>query len=97
MKEYIILLIYCAVLLLMSFFTFIIYAKDKRMSKGNSAKRIQEKTLLGFTAFGGALGAFLARLVFRHKTNKIYFSFTIYMSLLFELLVLAALLFVYVF
>jgi uncharacterized membrane protein YsdA (DUF1294 family) len=36
--------------------------------------RIAESTLLGFALFGGTVGAFLGRRVFRHKTRKEPFS-----------------------
>ena len=47
-------------------------------------KRIKEKTLLGFTALGGAIGAEIGRRLCHHKTDKSYFSLTIYFSLLLE-------------
>ena len=90
----IILIIYIACLVLFSLITFALYGKDKKMSKKGTEVRIKEKVLLGFAAFGGALGAFLGRLAFRHKTDKIYFSIVIYFSLILQALVLVALLFI---
>ena len=66
------------------------------MAKNNGGpKRIKEKTLLGAVTCGGALGGFLGRIIAHHKTDKSYFSFTIYLSLLLQagilvLLILAA-------
>ncbi|MBQ2471822.1 MAG: DUF1294 domain-containing protein [Acholeplasmatales bacterium] len=85
----IVLIIYIAYLALMSLFTFFLFLKDKKMAeKNHSEVRIKEKTLLSSVVFGGALGGFIGRLVAHHKTNKSYFSFTIYLSLLLQALVL---------
>ncbi len=78
----ILLIIYVIWILLVSIITLILYAKDKKMATKNSGpNRIKEKTLLSTTCLGGAFGAFIARILFRHKTNKIYFSIVIYLSL----------------
>lgn len=93
--ELIILLVYCAVLVFMSLITFFIFGKDKKMAQnGGGPKRIKEKILLGFCALGGAIGGFLGRIVFRHKTDKSYFSFTIYLGMLVQIATLGLLLFV---
>lgn len=85
----IVLLVYVCYLVLASLISFFLFGKDKKMAvKNNSAVRIKEKTLLGITSLGGAIGSFLGRIVFRHKTNKIYFSITIIFSLIMQLLVL---------
>lgn len=78
-----IMIIYICVLAFMSLITFFLFVIDKKKAE-NGSMRIQEKTLLGFTVFGGALGALIGRLVARHKTDKIYFSLTIYFSILTE-------------
>lgn len=81
--------IYIAYLVLMSFFTLILFMKDKKMAeKNHSEVRIKEKTLLASIVFGGAIGGFLGRILAHHKTNKSYFSFTIYLSLLLQVAVL---------
>ncbi len=93
--ELIILLVYCAVLVFMSLITFFIFGKDKKMAQnGGGPKRIKEKILLGFCALGGAIGGFLGRITFRHKTDKSYFSFTIYLGMLVQVATLGLLLFV---
>jgi len=87
--EKIIFIAYCAVLVIMSLFTFFIFGKDKKMAtNGGGPKRIKEKILLGACALGGALGGFLGRIRFHHKTDKKYFSFTIYLGLLAQVAVL---------
>ena len=81
---------YAAYLVLMSLVTMITFIKDKKMAVNNGNEvRIKEKTLLGLVCFGGAIGGFFGRLIAHHKTNKGYFSFTIYLSLLLQLGVLA--------
>jgi uncharacterized membrane protein YsdA (DUF1294 family) len=77
-------------LIFISLITFVIFGIDKSKAKNNK-ERIKEKTLLFYTAFGGALGAFIGRILFRHKTDKIYFSMTIYFSLLLEIVMVVVL------
>ncbi len=92
-KNLIILLSYCGYLVLMSLFALMLYGKDKRMAKKNTEVRVKEKTLLWVVCFGGAIGGFIGRILFHHKTNKSYFSFTIYLSLLLQLAILGLLVF----
>lgn len=76
---------YIAWLVLFSLISFSLFLKDKKMAqKGGGPVRIKEKTLLASCVFGGAVGGFLGRIVAHHKTEKKYFSFTIYVSLLTE-------------
>lgn len=90
--EKIILIIFIAYLLIMSIITFSLFVKDKRMAQKNGNEvRIKEKTLLTNVVCGGAIGGFLGRLYAHHKTEKSYFSLTIYFSLLLELLTLIVL------
>ncbi len=91
MYEKIILAIYIAYLIIMSAIAFLMFKKDKRLALENKT-RIEEKTLLGITIFGGALGAFLGRIINHHKTNKSYFSIVIYLGMLLQVLLLALLL-----
>jgi len=96
MYHKILLLAYIAFIVLMSLVTFFLFVKDKKMAQKNGGpNRIKEKTLLGAVTFGGALGGFIGRIIAHHKTDKSYFSFTIYLSLLLQagvlvLLILAA-------
>lgn len=87
--------IYSGYLVLMSLITLFLFIIDKGKAKKNSgAARIKEKTLLGCVAMGGAVGGFIGRIIAHHKTNKIYFSITIYFSLLLQIAVLLCMLFV---
>lgn len=87
----ILLIIYVIYIVLMSFFTLILFKKDKKRAiKGDI--RIKEKSLLFSSAFGGGLSALIGRIMFHHKTDKKYFSIVIYLSTLCEILVLILLL-----
>ena len=93
-KHLLLLIIYASFLAFMSLITFFLFKKDKKMAQGQGGpKRIKEKTLLGFAALGGALGAELGRRLCHHKTDKSYFSLTIYFSLLLEIALIAVLIF----
>lgn len=54
---------------LMSILAFIQYALDKFLAKARFGVRLREARLLIFGFFGGAVGALLAMLLFRHKTR----------------------------
>lgn len=89
----ILLVVYIVYLVLTSLITFCLFKRDKKMAQNGGGKvRIKEKTLLSFTALGGAIGALIGRILCHHKTEKKYFSFTIYLSLILEIVVLGALL-----
>ena len=79
------------ILLALNGVTFLLYGYDKLASKtGRVRLRISEKTLL-FLAFFGGPGAFIAMLLFRHKTR--HKKFTLFVPLLFviQLVLLCAL------
>jgi uncharacterized membrane protein YsdA (DUF1294 family) len=70
MKEF--LIIYLAVIVVMSIIAFFMYLSDKR--KAEKGKwRTPEATLLGVGVLGGAVGALLGMKCFRHKTKHWYF------------------------
>ena len=84
-----ILIIYLGILLIMSLITFITYGIDKQRAK-KEKERIKEKTLLLLSILGGSIGALFGRIIFHHKTNKMYFSLTIILSLISQIFLLAA-------
>lgn len=87
-------IIYVCFIALLSIITFFLFKKDKKLAEtGKGKMRIKEKTLLGFTAFGGSFGALLSSKIYHHKTDKSYFTFTILISLLVQLIVLGVLLY----
>lgn len=64
---------FLAYLLIVNLITFFLYGIDKRRAV-RKAWRIPESVLMGFAAIGGSVGAFLAMLVFRHKTKHAKFT-----------------------
>ena len=58
----------------MSVLAFCLYGSDKRKAKKGKF-RTPESVLLGFSFFGGAIGALLGMKMFRHKTKHWYFWF----------------------
>lgn len=58
---------------LINAWTFAMFGWDKYCSE-TGRWRVPESTLIGWAAFGGTPGAYLARRVFRHKTRKQPFS-----------------------
>ena len=77
-------LVYLLILLSVSLLAFFLYGIDKKLA-GVGEGRIPEKVLLGLAALGGAVGAFFGRILFRHKTNKAYFSLVIILSLVLQI------------
>lgn len=75
----------------LNFATFIVYGLDKLFA-AQHATRIPEYVLY-FTAFaGGAAGALAAMQLFRHKTAKTSFQFTLAFIVLLEILFFLAIL-----
>lgn len=74
----------------MSLLSFCLFLSDKKKAK-NGEMRTKEKTLLLSAVLNGAFGAFMGRIVAHHKTDKSYFSFTIYIGMLLETVVLVVL------
>ncbi len=66
------LLVYAALLLVLSLTALCLYINDKSRAKRRKW-RIPEKVLLGFGFLGGSLGALVGMKVFRHKTKHWYF------------------------
>ncbi|MCR5705494.1 MAG: DUF1294 domain-containing protein [Acholeplasmatales bacterium] len=86
MYNNIIVVAYIAWLALASLCAFYLYCKDKKMAQKNSGpNRIKEKTLLSIACMGGAIGSLLGRVVAHHKTDKVYFSFIINISLIVQI------------
>lgn len=64
--------IYVYFLAAVSVVAFVLYGADKAKAKAG-AWRIPERVLLCLGFFGGAAGALLGMLLFRHKTKHWYF------------------------
>lgn len=67
-----ILIVYLAVLLVMSIVTLILFAVDKKRAQrgASGAERLPERTLLLAMSFGGAAGGLIGMYALRHKTDK---------------------------
>lgn len=79
----ILLIAYLGLMLIMSLIALVAFVKDKKLAiKGK--ERTKEKKLLFFAVFFGSIGAFLGRIIAHHKTDKSYFSITIYFSMLLQ-------------
>ena len=59
-------------LVIINLISLIVYGIDKWLAKRKSL-RISERSLFLFGFFGGALGALIGMLLFRHKTKKVKF------------------------
>lgn len=86
----IVILVYGSYLLFFSLITFILFLIDKKFAKVEGHRRIKEKTLLFFCSIGGGIGGYFGRIVGRHKTQKLYFSLIINLTLLLQLMILGA-------
>ncbi len=79
-----ILAVYLAVIAVMSIFTLLCFAVDKKNSSNEANARTPEIVLLSLTTFGGAIGAMVGMYVLRHKSNfvtKFHFAITAWLSL----------------
>ena len=61
-------------LLAVNVLTFVVFGVDERKAR-QGRWRVPEATLLGLTALGGSIGAWLAMQLFRHKTQKKKFRY----------------------
>lgn len=92
--EKVLLLIYSIIIIISSITSIILYGIDKQKAIKNKI-RVKEKVLLFFTVFGGAIGSVIATNAFKHKTDKSYFTITIYCSFVLQLITIFILVFKY--
>lgn len=76
-------------LIAVNFMGFALMGLDKRFAQKNE-RRIRERTLFLFAAFGGALGSLLGMYAFHHKTRKNAFRFGMPAILLLHITIAAA-------
>lgn len=77
-------------LLIMSVFTFFLYAADKKRAK-KQEWRIRESTLILCSFLGGSVGAMLGMYVLRHKTQHLSFRILIPLSLILHIAIVVLL------
>ena len=70
-----------AAYVLLSMFTFVVYAVDKSSAR-NRTRRISESTLHLLSLTGGWPGALVAQQVLRHKTRKQSFRFVFWITVI---------------
>lgn len=75
------------ILAIMNVITFILYWYDKECAR-KSKWRVAEITLLSFTFFGGALGAYIAMYCLRHKTQHKKFQICVPIFLTIQIILL---------
>ena len=79
-------------LLAVNLVTFAYYAFDKSRARAvPQGDRIPEVVLHGLAVLGGSPGAYLGMAVLRHKTVKPAFRFVFWMTVVFQVLLVAAL------
>lgn len=78
-------------LILINLITFLAMYIDKRKAK-KGKRRIPEKTLFVLVGLGGGIGGILGMYLFRHKTKKTRFVIGFPVILIFEALVVIAIL-----
>lgn len=72
-------------LIVMNFIAFVAFGIDKARAEGGRW-RVQESTLLLLELFGGTIGAYAGRALFRHKTRKQSFSNDLRMILVLQII-----------
>lgn len=75
------------VLAIMNVITFVLYWYDKECAR-KKKWRVAEITLLSFSFFGGALGAYIAMHVLRHKTQHKKFQICVPIFLTIQIILL---------
>lgn len=85
-----IMIAYIAFLAAVSLVTFIAYGVDKVKAKRGS-ERISERRLLALAFVGGATGALLGMLLFRHKTRHLKFIILVPLFLALQVVALLSL------
>ena len=72
-------------LIMINLITFCLYGKDKNAAIGQR-RRIPNRTLIGFAAIGGSIGALAGMYTFRHKTNTKLYKITIPLLLIIQVI-----------
>ena len=74
-------------LFVINIITFISFGLDK-YAANNDKWRIKNVTLLGLAFIGGTIGGLLAMHVFRHKTQKDYYTVGLWLMIIMQILLL---------
>ena len=93
MKKYVLLAI-VSYLVIMNVAGFVLMLVDKKKSKKRHARRIPETVLLCIAYLGGSIGVMAGMEIFRHKTKHKRFYLGIPLTLIGQVLIIAAFYFV---
>ena len=74
-------------LLAINIITFIFFGLDK-YAANNDKWRIKNVTLLGLAFIGGTIGGLIAMYVFRHKTQKDYYTVGLWLMIIMQIILL---------
>jgi len=88
-------LAYLAMVFALSGVTFLAYGFDKRRAR-RGGRRIPENTLHLMEVLGGWPGALIGQRVFRHKTQKLFFRFVLWLCVVLHLLLSGAAFFIFI-
>lgn len=85
--------ILAGIYLVMSLFSFVTMARDKRIAQRNArrlkaSRRIPERTLHALEALGGWLGSLLAQRTLRHKVQQRPYQFVFWVIVVIHLVLL---------
>ncbi len=91
-KENLALSIFLAYIAIISVISIVVCIYDKKISKKNRVElRTPEKTLLVLSALGGSVAMFITMLLIRHKTKHVKFMLGIPIIMVFQALIVWAL------
>ena len=74
-------------LIAINLITFCLYGKDKNAAIAQR-RRIPNRTLIGFAAIGGSVGALAGMYTFRHKTKTKLYTITVPLLLIIQVIAL---------
>ena len=78
---------FLAYLVIINILSFCIYGIDKSAAV-KEKWRIPNRVLLGLAAVGGSIGAWAGMYIFRHKTQKWYYTITVPVMLLLQIMLI---------
>lgn len=78
---------FIAYLVIINILSFCIYGIDKSAAV-KEKWRIPNRVLLGLAAVGGSIGAWAGMYIFRHKTQKWYYTITVPVMLLLQIMLI---------
>ncbi|MBE6547696.1 MAG: DUF1294 domain-containing protein [Ruminococcaceae bacterium] len=91
-KDNLVISIFAAYIIIMSFISVIVCFWDKKISKKNRVElRIPESVLLGLSALGGSVAMLLCMLAMRHKTKHVKFMLGIPLIIILQAIAICAL------